>query len=845
MAIIEVTQVPSLSFQSIPDQCVNNAPYQLVATPQGGVFQGPGVTGNQFHPSVADTGVHELFYIYTLSSGCSDTAVQNVTVIDIPQVSFNYTHPTLCTGDAPVTLTGGSPAGGTYSGPGVSGGIFDPGVAGNGVHNLTYTVTGSNGCAASDTHVITIYDGGPPLWDAPQQICENSGQIVLQDGFPNGGVFSGTSVTANTFDPAAAGPGGHEITYSVQNNCGSGSVTDTLFVDSVTLSSFQLPDTLCASSTPVSLTGVPAGGTFSGAGVNGSVFHPSLSGTGSISVQYVYENAAGCSDTSLRNVQVNPVPAVSLVVQDSVCVNGAPINLSGGAPSGGVYTGTGVSQGLFIPATGTGIYDIVYSYSDANGCVASDTAQITVFDTPDPSWTAPGALCLGAGVINLGSGNPAGGTFSGTGISGSNFDPAAAGPGLHAITYTVNTVCGNKSVTDSILVRTQAQVSLPQLPALCEYDTAVSLSGKSPQNGVLAGPGIISGFFDPRLAGTGYHQVIYSYVDSNGCSAADTQVYVVNAKPQVNMTLPEIICENAPELPLVTGQPAGGIYSGTGVNQSVFQPDEAGTGVTQIVYTIEDSNGCIAADTGHIEVLKAPVASLNDEVVCLGATVEFEATGDSILWSTGETTSTIVMVPQSDTVVWVEVLSQNGCTANDTALINVLDTPMVNIEPNEKEICLTDTASFFAPPGFDAYLWNTGDETSVVDIPGMMAGVGLHSLLLEVIDSNGCSGRATALLRVINCDTTSVPEWKSLNNSVTVYPNPSNGLFTAEIQWPVQEVLELTLVTLSGQHVTSMRDEVVGTAYFRFDEIELAPGSYFLIVKGEAGHAVKKVMIGR
>lgn len=53
-------------------------------------------------------------------------------------------------------LAGALPAGGTYSGPGVSEGKFDPAVAGIGTHTLTYTVTGENGCNNSITQTITV-----------------------------------------------------------------------------------------------------------------------------------------------------------------------------------------------------------------------------------------------------------------------------------------------------------------------------------------------------------------------------------------------------------------------------------------------------------------------------------------------------------------------------------------------------------------------------------------------------------------------------------------------------------------------------------------------------------------
>jgi hypothetical protein len=57
---------------------------------------------------------------------------------------------------AAYALTGGSPNGGVYSGNGVSGGNFDPSVAGIGNHTITYTFTDVNGCTDSSSQTITV-----------------------------------------------------------------------------------------------------------------------------------------------------------------------------------------------------------------------------------------------------------------------------------------------------------------------------------------------------------------------------------------------------------------------------------------------------------------------------------------------------------------------------------------------------------------------------------------------------------------------------------------------------------------------------------------------------------------
>jgi len=58
--------------------------------------------------------------------------------------------------EPPFELTGGSPPGGEYSGPGVTNGWFYPSVAGMGAHTITYTYTDLNACSNSATDVITV-----------------------------------------------------------------------------------------------------------------------------------------------------------------------------------------------------------------------------------------------------------------------------------------------------------------------------------------------------------------------------------------------------------------------------------------------------------------------------------------------------------------------------------------------------------------------------------------------------------------------------------------------------------------------------------------------------------------
>ena len=85
-----------------------------------------------------------------------------VSVNPNPQVAFNFTQNPVCTNVNPViTLSGSTPAGGSYTGTGVTGNTFDATSLNLGTYTLTYTYTDAHGCIGMDTAnvVVTICTG--------------------------------------------------------------------------------------------------------------------------------------------------------------------------------------------------------------------------------------------------------------------------------------------------------------------------------------------------------------------------------------------------------------------------------------------------------------------------------------------------------------------------------------------------------------------------------------------------------------------------------------------------------------------------------------------------------------
>ncbi|HET6991045.1 MAG TPA: T9SS type A sorting domain-containing protein, partial [Bacteroidia bacterium] len=63
-------------------------------------------------------------------------------------------------------------------------------------------------------------------------LCSLDAPYLLTEGNPAGGVWSGTSISGNTFDPVAAGVGSYVLTYTYTASTGcSASASDTIIVD--------------------------------------------------------------------------------------------------------------------------------------------------------------------------------------------------------------------------------------------------------------------------------------------------------------------------------------------------------------------------------------------------------------------------------------------------------------------------------------------------------------------------------------------------------------------------------------------------------------------------------------
>ena len=468
--------VPPVSFNMNQAFCINAPSAPLTnfsptpAANQQGVFAGTGVVQNNFNPALAGVGNHTLTYTFTDQSGCTNSAQTTVTVNPLPIVNVTTIQP-LCVNGSPVNINV-SPAGGTLSGPGVTGTTFNPTVAGVGTHTLAYNFTDANNCSNSTSIQVVVNPIPQITFNTPNSFCIDAAPQTLVAN-PTGGTFTYNNNPVNTFNPATFGVGPHNFTYTVSNNFGcTNSANYTIIVNPLPIISFEIPTDLCLNSLfyPfVDFTVSPTGGTilFSGPGVqNNSGILAQSAGVGTHTITLDYTDLNGCQSSTSATVLVNALPEISIANNFSqYCITDSVTNFEF-TPLDGTLYGQSVMNNQFFPSQNpAGIYPLMYVYIDQNGC--SDTLNFSVEVTPLPyvQILTPAYVCLNTEAFVINTIPATGGNLTVNGIPENIINPAQLGVGVHEIyfEYTDNIGCFN-SISRFIFIAPLPTISVNLSP---------------------------------------------------------------------------------------------------------------------------------------------------------------------------------------------------------------------------------------------------------------------------------------------------------------------------------------------------------------------------------------------
>lgn len=608
-------------------------------------------------------------YILRVTDGISIPSSDTVDIVVLdPPKAMNDTDVCYYSGNFNLRAT---PAGGKWYGKGVvntNTGEYKPN--GNyGVNKVWYQI---GSCA--DTVLVNVTQP----WNLENQFCPGTAARAVWWYGPAGGTWSGPKITSSgIFNPDV--PGIYKDTYTWKG-CIS---VKTILVEDIVVKRF---DTTCESRKLDTLTFSPKGiyPTYFPGLINsyyGTINPNAMGGAGTKTIIW---NGGGCKDTTYLTIL--PIYAGKT---DTFCPSAGLRVLSGFRPTTN-YTWTG--KGIVNPSTAD--YDPSFfaglgksTYTDTlkiSSSVCSDIkyihlipTQIKKKDTMFFCFEDP-VRVLTSTLLNL---VPAGGTWSGPGISsGNQFLAANAGYGAHILVYSKNG-CSDSFVVfvrPKPIVQTDTVVCISSSAFRCyNGQTGGTFSGKGITNAAL-------GIFNPGVAGNGIHTIVYK--SAQGCLSSFK--ISVDTIPNVYITNGDVnFCYRDTAILLNANLP-GGIFSGTGVVGNVFTPSSAGSGNHKILYTYA-GGACTTNASINITVLDTLKVAANPgiDTICPGETVWLrskgfggDASSYSYYWSNGQKGSGTFVSPLSSQKFIVTL--NDGCsnTAYDTVSIFKHNRPYFNVQ---------------------------------------------------------------------------------------------------------------------------------------------------------------------
>ncbi|CAN5377526.1 hypothetical protein BH09BAC5_BH09BAC5_09340 [soil metagenome] len=427
----------------------------------GGGYYGGGSGGNGSDTTPGGGGGGGSSYLGTLTSTSTTSGTRSGDGMVVLTANGSTTIPSTPTGitgsvsfcqGSSVTFTISAVSGATnYTWTVPGGSIITAGqgtvsitmTAGSTSGTITVTADNCNGSSSPATLAVTV-NPLPTVAVSPSSstICLGASQTLVASGASTYSWSSGGNTANEIVSPSSISS--YTVTGTDANGC-VGTATATIIVNPVpTVSASSSASIICAGTNDtltatgaMSYAWAPSGG-------NAAVEIISPSATTNYTVTGT--DANGCMDTATISITVNALPVVNLGTDVTQC--GGTITLDA-QNVGSIYLWNDLTNNQTNLVSVSGIYSV--DVTNPNGCINSDTIAITIHPNPTVSGAASSTtVCIDDANVIL-TGTPAGGTWSGLGVSGSNFTPMTAGNGAHTVTYNYSDAFGCSDSTNLVI----------------------------------------------------------------------------------------------------------------------------------------------------------------------------------------------------------------------------------------------------------------------------------------------------------------------------------------------------------------------------------------------------------
>lgn len=272
------------------------------------------------------------------------------------------------------------------------------------------------------------------------------------------------------------------------------------------------------------------------------------------------------------------------------------------------------------------------------------------------------------------------------------------------------------------------------------------------------------------------------------------------------------------------------------------------------VYINSDSDQNLANDTFtyNIHVISAPKPSFIISNACIGEPVTFtnSTKGDSTrlqyLWTFGDgnqaqyQTASHTFASDSNYITTLKIIDSVGCSDSTSQTVKLLQLTYssFSFSADKSTVQFTPDSSFFT-----YYKWDFGDgQTSTTEKPShTYKQDNTYIVTLYVKGANGCIDSIQELLEIIDAK---VGQVQSINNSLSVYPNPFSDFTLIKYNMTSAGPVTLTLFDGLGNQKAILVDSnlPIGSFSYLLSMPEYSPGAYYIRFDSETGSQVRKIL---
>lgn len=746
----------------------------------------------------------------TATNACgTNTFTQTVTILTPPTAGFSASPISGC-GPLTVQFTNGSSANATsysWSFPGgtpASSTAQNPSVTYATPGNYSVTLTVSNG-AGSNTSTQTNYITVNPGPTAGFTSSTSGATATFTNTSVNAATYSwdfGDNSSSTTQNPAHtyANDGTYTVTLTATGPCGIATFTQTVVIITSPNAGFTANTTIGCGPLTVQFQDLSSGNTTGwewsfpgGSPTSSTVQNPvvTYNTPGTYTVTLVASTAAGSNTFTQQNfIVVQPLPIAGFTAG----TNGGP-----------TVTFTNTSQNAA---------SYLWDFGDGS---TGNTAN------PTHTYTADGT---------------------------------------YTVTLTATNNCGSMTFTQTVTAVTIPQAAFtPSVTAGC-FPLAVQFSNQSsanttafswnfeggtPETSTEANPSVT--FNQP-----GVYQVTLTVSNTAGTATATSSI-TVNGLPSAGFT------SQTAGLSIILTNTSGNADTyfwdfGDGSNSTQANPTHDYTFPGMYTVKLRAENACGSTEFSQtIEIVgSAPIAAFSASELkgCVPFSVQFsdQSAGNPTSWewtfpggtpttSTAQNPSVTYSGTGNYSVTLVVTNAFGNNTTTQANYISVIDAPQAGFSYQTSQLTVQfNNLSLNA----DNYSWNFGDGSTSTEANPLHIYPAPGTYTAELTVSNACG--AATLQQMITLSS-GIGEVTWLEH-FRLYPNPTGGIFTVEMNGDARDELEFVLYNAIGQlQKREIADFGTGELKRNFDFSQLPAGMYTLQIRSGASAMQVKVVIQR